>query len=708
MVRESLQGDPSEIELTETDSWDQFLSYVQAGDHDLVLSDLNFAAPGDPDVLGIVQEKLPEAPVVMLTTTGGEAMAAESVKRGAADYVIKSPDQLLNLYERLQSAVQRHSEARLQPVTAKDLREEVHRLEVLRQIERTILNSSPPHETAREALEIIDELLAPQHASVIEFDFGSGRAITLAVSGLGVSPFDQRASLDLQVTPFIERLQGGGVILDADMKKPAEGETLRHSLFRGGVRSMASFPLRTAGELFGVLNIGYRKTGPLPDAYIDLVGEIAELLAFSLQQARTFSEIHDRAERLSTLQDSITAVNQAISLQEKFKTIQSQILDIHPNHLPPAFGIVQPEGEVIVPYILDMDDPELVRFESETGFDLASFQLPMDQIVPEHMTLIEAGFPVVLEDPLNDLSPYLPEEIQQWLGSQQQFKNLLVIPFAFQSQLLGLMFVAGPRRLNREEVRMLTALANQAAIAFQNARLFELVRGGRHRLQNLSKQLLDVQEAERRHIARELHDQIGQALTALKINLQALEKFLPSGDGDIFLHESIEIAEQTLQQVRNLSLDLRPSLLDDLGLVPAVRWYLDRQGQRTGIKIQFVSEMDEDRLPAEIETTCFRVIQEALTNVIRHAEAKRVRVELLRRPDRIELIMRDDGVGFDVKAALEDASRGQSLGILGLQERVYMIGGFVHFESVLHHGTEIHAQLPIDLSTRLERRSSRR
>ncbi|MCX6033002.1 MAG: sensor histidine kinase [Chloroflexi bacterium] len=214
-------------------------------------------------------------------------------------------------------------------------------------------------------------------------------------------------------------------------------------------------------------------------------------------------------------------------------------------------------------------------------------------------------------------------------------------------------------------------------------------------IETLTRRLLDAQEAERRRIARELHDEVGQALTAVKINLQAAGRTPGAEAIAPQLDESIKIIERTLQQVRNLSLDLRPSLLDDLGLVAALRWYVDRQGQRAGIATRFIAEPADPRLRAEIETACFRLVQEALTNVVRHAQAHSVTVELRQVGAGLRLRVRDDGHGFDVPAALARAARGESLGLLGMQERVALLDGQIVIRSTPGQGAEILVMLPV-------------
>ncbi len=184
-------------------------------------------------------------------------------------------------------------------------------------------------------------------------------------------------------------------------------------------------------------------------------------------------------------------------------------------------------------------------------------------------------------------------------------------------------------------------------------------------------------------------------MTAVKINLQTSQHSSNGNQTQLPLQESIDIVEVALQQVRSLSLDLRPSLLDDLGLVIALRWYIDRQTQRAGIIGEFVPQLLETKLSPHLETTCFRIVQEALTNIVRYAKAQRVTVELWQQETHLHLIIRDDGIGFDVYAAKEKATKGGSLGLLGMEERVLLIGGQINMKSVHQKGTEIHAVFPL-------------
>lgn len=226
----------------------------------------------------------------------------------------------------------------------------------------------------------------------------------------------------------------------------------------------------------------------------------------------------------------------------------------------------------------------------------------------------------------------------------------------------------------------------------ERERLLAEIRASREQLQTLSRRMLEVQEDERRRIARELHDDIGQELTAVKINLQAARRV--AGTALPFIEDSVSIVERALQQVRNLSLELRPSMLDDLGLIPAMRWYIGRAAQRAGFEAEFSAEPGDLRLPPEIETTCFRITQAALTNTVKHARASRVWIHLGIRNGEAQLVIRDNGIGFDVAAARRRALAGNSLGILSMEERVVLAGGRIEIESAPGHGTEIRVSFP--------------
>jgi signal transduction histidine kinase len=245
-----------------------------------------------------------------------------------------------------------------------------------------------------------------------------------------------------------------------------------------------------------------------------------------------------------------------------------------------------------------------------------------------------------------------------------------------------------------EERDLINSLVDSLS-SFLNRRRAELaLREAHERLKALSQQLMEVQENERRHLARDLHDEIGQALTVVKMNLQTMQRLSDTSAIAIPLKDSSTIIDQTLQHVRNLSLDLRPSLLDDLGLVPAVRWYLSRQAERTGWNIDVQVDESLPPLPQSVAIACFRVIQEAVTNIMRHSNATTVSASLRQHEGDLLLIVRDNGVGFVVQRALDKAASGKSMGLIGMQERLRFLNGSISIESAPGHGTEIRVRIP--------------
>jgi signal transduction histidine kinase len=213
-------------------------------------------------------------------------------------------------------------------------------------------------------------------------------------------------------------------------------------------------------------------------------------------------------------------------------------------------------------------------------------------------------------------------------------------------------------------------------------------------IRSFSRRLEEAHEIERRHLSRELHDQIGQALTAAKINIDILRS---SASPELVprLIENATILDRVLQQTRQISLDLRPPILDDLGLAPALRWYVDQQAERAGLHARFSADPLTDDLSPHLQIACFRIAQEAITNVVRHARAKNLTVELRRAGSDLLLVVRDDGIGFD-PASLEDrAGPEPTLGLMGIKERAFLAGGRARIISSPGKGTTVEVCLPL-------------
>jgi two-component system sensor histidine kinase UhpB len=209
-------------------------------------------------------------------------------------------------------------------------------------------------------------------------------------------------------------------------------------------------------------------------------------------------------------------------------------------------------------------------------------------------------------------------------------------------------------------------------------------------------QIIEAQENERRRISRELHDEIGQALYAIKFNLEMIDKDLPQATPSVRgrLGEAKSLSSQTLTSMRQLALDLRPTMLDDLGLIPTLRWYVQNFSNRLNIYSNFEAMGLEEKLPPQIETAFYRIIQEALNNIAKHAQADRVEISLMRRDSKILASIQDNGKGFDLDKVLHPESPERGFGLIGIQERVALLGGQIDIQSRPGSGTLIHIEVP--------------
>jgi signal transduction histidine kinase len=244
--------------------------------------------------------------------------------------------------------------------------------------------------------------------------------------------------------------------------------------------------------------------------------------------------------------------------------------------------------------------------------------------------------------------------------------------------------------LSVQQEKFLQSFGNFAELVLSNTMLFDEVKNNRERMQDLSHQLVKVQEEEKRWLARELHDEIGQYLTALKLLLE-VDTFTDKNDIQR-VQKAQAIANELIGKVRRISLDLRPGILDDLGLLPALEWYFERYLDQSGIKVEFSQlQLRNRRFPPEIEITLFRIVQESLTNVARHAQVDTVNVDINVADNAIYLNIQDVGTGFN-----QDANWFRnSNGINGMLERVNLVGGHFEIHSGRNEGTLIIVELPL-------------
>ena len=268
--------------------------------------------------------------------------------------------------------------------------------------------------------------------------------------------------------------------------------------------------------------------------------------------------------------------------------------------------------------------------------------------------------------------------------------------------------VEAANRLVRRRIWEATAVAVLigvviAALSTWYARRLETAVWTEHRevarnrleLQHLSGRLVRAQEDERRSIARELHDEIGQALTAVDVELAVAEGTVaPTGRAATALGEARVVVRRALGGVRDLSQLLRPSMLDDFGLPDTLKWYLRKFSDRTGVRTQLVDDRLEERLPIDVEVCVYRAIQEALTNVSRHANASTCRVAVQRQASAVVVTIEDDGIGLPTEEA-KDITRRTGLGLVGIRERVADLGGTFRIEGTAGSGTRLTIELPL-------------
>jgi two-component system sensor histidine kinase UhpB len=219
-------------------------------------------------------------------------------------------------------------------------------------------------------------------------------------------------------------------------------------------------------------------------------------------------------------------------------------------------------------------------------------------------------------------------------------------------------------------------------------------------LQAISERVINAQEEERVRIARSLHDDTAQSISMLIIHLDRLAKIVPPDAADIarYISDAQNVANRLLENLRKIIWDLRPSILDDLGLYSAIRWFARSNLEKAGVKVEFSAPEDALRLPPHLETMLFRIAQEAISNILRHADASKTSIRLWTADETIWLEIQDDGRGFDIEQMTGKAVDRKHLGLLGIQERTSLVGGEVHIESALGSGTclQLHVPLPAE------------
>lgn len=278
------------------------------------------------------------------------------------------------------------------------------------------------------------------------------------------------------------------------------------------------------------------------------------------------------------------------------------------------------------------------------------------------------------------------------LYAAQGFRHVTAVPVAGRDRILGVMHLASRHDppLSAEALAMVQAIGGLVGVALENASLRETMLAQQDRLRALAAEAVRAREEEARRIAHELHDEAGQLLASVHIALDDIGAQAPERSGAVQrIHELLDRVEG---QLRRLSRELRPTILDDLGLVPALEWLTQGVGERTGIPVHIVAPIG--RLPSTVETALYRIVQEAITNAIRHAKPTRITVRLWKEGAIIHAAVNDDGLGFDAGATMNHPGD-LGLGLIGMRERVEALGGRLALRSAAGHGTEVSVEIPI-------------
>lgn len=312
----------------------------------------------------------------------------------------------------------------------------------------------------------------------------------------------------------------------------------------------------------------------------------------------------------------------------------------------------------------------------------------------------QTGEPILVEDISLD-----PGTARRDLVSTEGLKGFISVPLKAKEKVVGVMDIASimPGKFNKENMYLLNSIGCQVGTAIEQAKLYQVLSDGRKRYQTLLRQALTIQEEERKRIARELHDETAQELTALALNLQAISEMLEmigfdNDDIKAMLKKTHAIAVRGGTELTKLIRELRPTLLDTLGLPAAIRRFAESNLTPRGIAISSQFKGLEQRLPPEMELALFRIVQEAISNIARHSEAKNATIVLEYNANKCTLQVEDDGRGFDINQITSIDSTGRGAGLFGMRERLLLLGGKGTIDSQPGKGTRVKLMIPVTRS----------
>jgi PAS domain S-box-containing protein len=423
----------------------------------------------------------------------------------------------------------------------------------------------------------------------------------------------------------------------------------------GHVRNWLGVPLIASGDVIGVYSLDKAEPFFFQPEHVRLAETLAERAATAIRNAQLFEEsqhhVAELEERMAERKRTEVALRES---EERYRELFENARDaIYVHDLEGNYTRVNRATETLTGY----------KREEIVGHNFAEF-VPVEQFRYVRQSLYakvaEQGETTYEIDVLAEDGRRVPVEVR----SQAMYENGVMV--GVQSTARDIT----ERKLAQEGLKM------------------------------FSRQLIEAQEDERRRIARELHDQVGQILTAIKMNLHNVQQASQASEV-CYIKDNIEAVDQALRLVRDLSVELRPPVLDDFGLVTALHWFVDRYKKRTGLDVDVVIDMpdENERFSRDLETACFRIAQEALTNIVRHAQANQALLRLVRDANVLLLSVKDNGAGFDPESLRKRAPRAATLGLIGMQERAHAAGGTIEINSAISQGTEVRLMLPLATSS---------
>lgn len=557
----------------------------------------------------------------------------------------------------------------------RETQQRIDELTTLTMISQAITSTLKIEETFTIITDHTIRLLNAAAASVVLKDQTQGDMWFNAASG-GVSDFVRGSRLPAGQGIVGWVIQTGEAALVPDVSQDPRFFSKIDQQTGFKTQSVLCVPLQNGLHTTGAIEVMNKIDGTFNNEDLRLLTWLATPASIAIENARLFEAEQSARKQAEILRDATSTLTSTLDLDK----VLNDIL-IHLERVVPydnAFVFLQKEDEWL----------QVVGERGQASMGQAVGHLyPTNN--PIYQEIQQTAHPVILDDAQTD------PRFKTW-NSNDTVCGWMGVPLIGQNKVIGCLTLSNQQANAYEQVEayLAQAFANQAAVAIQNAQLFQQVRTGHNQLQSLSRRLVEVQETERRHIARELHDEAGQALTSLMVGLRLLEG--EKDDPEAIVTRSTELRQVTndvSENLHRLAINLRPASLDYLGLVPALRQYLEGFSRQHNIATQFEPVgFDDQRLPSSVETNLYRIVQETLTNVARHAQATRVDILLERRKSEVITIVEDNGIGFDP----EEAKQRGRLGILGIRERTEMLDGTLTVESSIGTGTTIYVEVPYD------------